>query len=141
MSKVFVVLYVDDLFVAGSSEVAISKTTAVLKTKFVLKDLGGVSLILGMQVSRDRLKGTLDVNEGNYVKEILQRFWFVDSRSVSTSGTRKPPDLKLGTLLDDGNKQLYQEIVGSLIYFIDVHTLGHCLLRNAANSGDEQSEE
>ena len=25
-------------------------------------------------------------------------------------------DLKLGTLLDDGNKQVYKEIVGSLIY-------------------------
>ena len=63
-----------------------------------------------MQVSRDRLKGTLDINEGNYAIAILQRFGFVDSRSVSTSGTGKPLDLKLGTLVDDGNKQLYQEI-------------------------------
>ena len=38
----------------------------------------------------------------------------VDSRSVSTPGTGKPLDLKLGILLDDGNKQLYQEIVGNL---------------------------
>ena len=89
----FVVLYVDDLFVAGSSEVAISKTTAVLKTKFVLKDLGGVSLILGMQVSRDRLKGTLDINEGSYVNAILQRYGFVDSRSVNTPATGKSLDL------------------------------------------------
>ena len=51
-------------------------------TKFALKGLGNVSLILGMQESRDRLKGTLDINQGNYVKAILQRFGFVDSRSV-----------------------------------------------------------
>ena len=109
-------------------------------TKFAMKDLGDVSLILGMQVSRDRLKGALDINQGNLVKTILQRFGFVDSRSVSTPGNGKPPDLKLGILLDDGNKQLYQEIVGSLIY------LSTCTRWNIAysvmqpDSGDEQSE-
>ena len=69
-----------------------------------------------MQVSRDRLKGTLDINQGNYVKAIMQRFGFVDSRSVSTPDTGKRLDLKLGTLLDDGKKQRYQEIAESLIY-------------------------
>ena len=82
-------------------------------TKFAMKDLG---LVLGIQVSCDRLKVTLDINQGNYVNAILRRYGFVHSRSVSTPGTGKPLDLKLGTLLDDSNKQLYQEIVGSLIY-------------------------
>ena len=100
-SKVFIGLYVDDLLVTRSSEVGISKSKAFLMTKFAMKDLGDVSLILGMQVSRDRLKGTLHINRGNYVKAILQRFGFVDSRSVSTPGTGKPLDLKLGPLLDD----------------------------------------
>ena len=108
-------VYVDDFLVTGSSEVGISKTKTLLMTKFAMKDLGDVSLILGMQVSRDRLKGTLDFDQGNY-KAILQRYGFVDSRSVSTSGTGKPLDLKLETLLDDGNKQLYQVIVRSLIF-------------------------
>ena len=48
---------VDDLLVTGSSEVGISKTKAFLMTKLAMKDLGDVSLILGIQVSRDRLKG------------------------------------------------------------------------------------
>ena len=33
--------------------------------------------ILGMQVSRDRLKDTLDINQGNYVNVIPQRYGFV----------------------------------------------------------------
>ena len=105
-----------------------------------MKDLGDVSLILGMQVSRDRLEGTLDINRGNYIKAVLQRCGLIDSRSVCTDGTGKPLDLKFGTLLDDSNKQLYQEIVVKSHLFIYVYTLGHCLLRNAANSGDEQPE-
>ena len=47
-SKAFIVSYVDDLLVTRSSEVCISKTKAFLMTKFALKDLGYVSLILGM---------------------------------------------------------------------------------------------
>ena len=64
-------------------------------TKFAMKDLGDVYLVLGMQVSHDRLKGTLDINQGKYVKAILQGFGFVDRRSLSTPGTGKPLDLKL----------------------------------------------
>ena len=44
----FIVLYVDDLLVTASSEVDISKAKAFLITKFAMKDLGDVSLILGM---------------------------------------------------------------------------------------------
>ena len=94
-SKVFIVPYVNDLLVPGSSEVDISKTKAFPMTKFALKDLGDVSLILRMQVSRDRLKGTLDISQRKYVNAILQRYGFVDSRSVSTPGTGKPLDLKV----------------------------------------------
>ena len=61
-----------------------------MMTKFALKDQGAFSLILGMQVSRDRLKGTLDINQGNYANAILQRYGFVHNRSVSTPGTGKP---------------------------------------------------
>ena len=44
-SKVFIVVYVDDLLVTGSSEVGISKTKAFLMAKFVMKDLGDVFIL------------------------------------------------------------------------------------------------
>ena len=75
----FIVLYVDDVLVTGSSEVDISKTKAFLMINFAMKELGDVSLILRMQVSRDRLKSSLDINQGNYGNGILQRYGFVDS--------------------------------------------------------------
>ena len=73
-------------------------------TKFAMKDLGDVSVILGLQVSRDRLKGTLDMNQGNYVNAILQRHGFVDSRSVwkkiqPTIHRKKHPDGRYNTYL------------------------------------------
>ena len=58
-SKVFIVLYVEDLLVTGSSEVGISKTKAFLLSKFAMKDLGDVSLILGMQSLWTLIKETM----------------------------------------------------------------------------------
>ena len=108
-------------------------------TKFAVKDLGDVSLILRTQVSRDRLKGTLDVNQGNYVKVILQRYGFVDSRSVSTPGTGKPGP-KSRNSAGGWQQAAIPRNCGDSHLFIDVYTLGQCRLRNAASSGDEQSE-
>ena len=69
-SKVFIVLYVDDLLVTGSSEVGMSKTKALLMSKFAMKDLGDVSLILGIQVTRDRLNDNLQLTK---VTRLCQR--------------------------------------------------------------------
>ena len=58
-SKVFIVLHVDELLITGSSEVGISKAKAFLMTKVAMKDLGDVSLILGMQALWTLIKETM----------------------------------------------------------------------------------
>ena len=83
---------------------------------------------------RDRLKCTLDINPGNYVNAILRRYGLVNSRSVSTPGTGKPLDLKLGPLQQAAMPRNYEKSH----QLIDVYTLGHCPLHISANSGDEQ---
>ena len=57
------------------------------------RDLEDVYLVFGMTVFHDRLKGTLDINQSIYVNACLQRYGFVDSRSVTTPGPGKKLDL------------------------------------------------
>lgn len=83
---------------------------------FTIKDLENVSLILAMEVSRDRVVGTLNISQVNCSRTILEIFGFSDCKSVNTPGMRKPLELGVGLLLDQENKALFQEIVGSLIY-------------------------
>ena len=45
----------------------------LMKT-FKMTDMGDVSLVLGMQVTRDRERGTLIITQENYTKSILDRF-------------------------------------------------------------------
>lgn len=47
----------------------------------------------------------------------------------------------VSALLDQGNNQLYQEIVGSLIYLsAHLHALGYCIHGDAAYSSNESSK-
>ncbi|GJZ97609.1 retrovirus-related pol polyprotein from transposon TNT 1-94 [Tanacetum coccineum] len=52
---VILLLYVDDMLVAGPNKYRISKLKAQLAREFEMKDLGPANKILGMQIHRDRV--------------------------------------------------------------------------------------
>ena len=51
---IMLLLYVDDMLVAGSNMKEIVNLKAVLVKKFSMKDLGPAKKILGMRISRER---------------------------------------------------------------------------------------
>ena len=58
---VVITLYVDDLLVAGGNIKVITKIKKQLMDKFQMSDMGGVPLVLGMEVTRERRTGTISV--------------------------------------------------------------------------------
>ena len=58
---IIITLYVDDLLVAGSSTQVIETVKKKLMDKFKMSDIGDVSLVLGMEGTRDRENGTLSI--------------------------------------------------------------------------------
>ena len=46
--------------------------------QFKMTDMGDVSLVLGMQVTRDRQGETLTISQENYTKSILERLGMAD---------------------------------------------------------------
>lgn len=65
------VLYVDDLFVTGSSRL-IEDCKKNLATKFDMKDFGQMHYFLGLDVWQQ--KGEIFLGQGRYATEILKRF-------------------------------------------------------------------
>ena len=61
-----ITLYVDDLLVIESNVYVIETIKKKLKDNFEVSDLGDVSLVLGMQVTRDREKETLTISQEDY---------------------------------------------------------------------------
>ena len=72
-SYVFLLLYVDDMLIAGSSMREINNMKTRLSAAFEMKDLGPAKQILGMKISRDRSVGTLNLSQELYIEKVLSR--------------------------------------------------------------------
>ena len=83
-----------------------------------MMDMGEVSRILGMEVTRDYDEGTLAITQTAYVNNILERFGMQEANAVHTPGygpelSAEQPEDKL---LEAEATKLYQSITGSLLY-------------------------
>ncbi|CAM8895692.1 unnamed protein product [Rhodiola kirilowii] len=59
---IILLLYVDDMLIAGSSAQEVSKLKKQLSKRFTMKDLGEAKQILGMRIERDRKAGKLHLS-------------------------------------------------------------------------------
>jgi len=83
-SYIILLLYVDDMLIAGSSIEKINELKRRLSEQFAMKDLGPAKQILGMRITRDRARGTLRLSQAEYVKNVLKRFSMDEAKPVST---------------------------------------------------------
>ncbi|KAH9762162.1 Integrase catalytic domain-containing protein [Citrus sinensis] len=81
---IILLLYVDDMLVAGPNKDRIQELKAQLAREFEMKDLGPANKILGMQIHRDRNNRKIWLSQKNYLKKILRRFNMQDCKSIST---------------------------------------------------------
>ena len=83
-----------------------------------MKDLGDLTRILGIEVVRDRPRGTIRIHQGGYIREVLGRYGFAECREVDTPVEGK---VKSGAVEEVGeevkvDQTEYRDIVGSLMY-------------------------
>ena len=61
-----------------------------LMGRFPMTDMGNVSLVLGMEVTRDRTKGTVTITtQVNYVKSLRERYGMGNCNTAYTPGAGK----------------------------------------------------
>ena len=81
-SFITLLLYVDDMLIAGGSKQDIDKLKRVLSKEFEMKDLGAAKQILGMRITRN--SGLLRLSQEEYVKKVLSRFSMGEVKLVGT---------------------------------------------------------
>ena len=64
-------LYVDDILLLGNSKQLLGNLKKQLKDRFEMTDLGDVSKVLGMNVTRDRENGTITIDQNDYTGKIF----------------------------------------------------------------------
>jgi hypothetical protein len=68
---IYLVLYVDDMFLIGNNREIIQDVKTHFSSKFDMKDLGAANFILDMEIKRDRKNKKLWLNQRKYVDTIL----------------------------------------------------------------------
>ena len=77
---VFLVLYVDDIFLIGNNIETLSNLKKWLAKMFQMKDLGKASYVLGIQILRDGKNKLLALSQANYIDKVLERFSMENSK-------------------------------------------------------------
>ena len=120
-SYIILLLYVDDMLIAGSSIEEIKDLKKQLSKQFAMKDLGVAKQIFGMRIIRDKANDTLKLSQLEYVKKVLRMFNMNEAKPVSTPlGSHfklsKEQLLKTEEERDYTSKVPYASAISSLMY-------------------------
>jgi hypothetical protein len=75
-----IALYVDDIPAACHDATWLASFKAQLGARFKIKDLGDLSQLLGMPLTRDRSARTISRDQSKYLREILAKYGLTDSK-------------------------------------------------------------
>ncbi|XP_019186544.1 PREDICTED: uncharacterized protein LOC109181247 [Ipomoea nil] len=110
--QVFLLVYVDDIIMLGSSATLINTLLCYLATAFKIRDLGKPSFFLGIEMV-DTSAGVI-LSQRRYMNDILNRAGMVDCKPLSTPASTTQPVTPSDEPFD--NPTQYRRIVGALQY-------------------------
>lgn len=82
--KVYLLVYVDDLLLAGTDHNEVLRVQKCLNEKFKMKDLGPISYFLGIHVKQDIQNNTFVLSQSTYLKNLLVKNNMYKCKPVST---------------------------------------------------------
>lgn len=113
-SIIYILVYVDDIIITGSSTLEVSQLTSSLHKEFALKDLGDLNYFLGIQVTKTASGGLL-LSQTKYVTDLLQKV------NMTIANPQPTPMVSTAKFTLDGTSvfsdpHLYRATVGALQY-------------------------
>jgi len=122
--SVLILVYFDDLIVADEKLDGVTAVKRSVSAKFDVRDMGAVSVLIGMKVMHDREAKKLTLSNPGHIVTLLQAFGMemcAPKKTAMASGVRLSKTDE--NLLIDGNR--YAELVAPAlpVYYEEA---GHC---------------
>ncbi|KAL5718487.1 hypothetical protein ACHQM5_011385 [Ranunculus cassubicifolius] len=112
---IYLLVYVDDIILTGSTLSSLESLLSTLQKEFALKDLGALSLFLGVEATS--VPNGLFLSQRRYIEDLLERANMQGAKPVSTPfSTSIDIHPTGGTLLS--NPTHYRSLVGGLQYLL-----------------------
>lgn len=117
-AKTFVLLYVDDLLLAGTDQNSVEILKQVLNSNFKMKDLGSVKHYLGMEIIKDLKAGETRISQTMYLENVLSQYGMENSKPASTpmDVNFKHEFLKRDKSENEEIEHRCRKLIGSLMY-------------------------
>jgi len=113
--NIIIVVYVDDITIVGRKS-DVRKVCQYLTKHFTVTIKEGLSYLLGIEILYTAT--SLELRQTQYITNILTRFGMENSRPVSTPVDSKAPLVKADESEPAYEKQLYQQMIGFLMYLV-----------------------
>lgn len=110
--SLFLLLYVDDISLTGSTLVLVANFIKLLSSEFAMKDLGPIHHFFGMEITATN--SGLHLSQSHYALTILEHSNMVDCKPMSTPLEAKTKTSSNETLMKDPS--YYRGLVGALQY-------------------------
>ena len=102
----------DDMVVLGANLRAVQKVIQGIASLWEIKDLGDVSLILGLRIRRNRQVRTLYIDQSEYIQGLVERFRLGDAKPLNLPITDRSALTKGQSRELQADQGLYQEAIG-----------------------------
>src|ERR1044072_7668805 len=112
---VIVCLHVDDMLIFGTSLKVVIEIKQFLSSKFEMKDLGEVDVILGIKIQRK--ENGFSLSQAHYVEKLLRKF-----NSFDVVPARTPYDPSVHLKKNNGasvSQSEYAKIIGTVMYLMN----------------------
>ena len=80
---IILAIHVDDCTIAGTSQALLDEHKTCINKCYPMTDLGPISWLLGIQVTRNCDTRTITLSQQSYIDSILARFNFTDAKPLS----------------------------------------------------------
>lgn len=114
--SVYLLVYVDDILIAGKNISTVEKCKLELLNRFEGRDLGEITSFLGISITRDRQDKVIKIDQSGMIGSIIQQFGLEEAK---TKTTPLGPSYKLskneGELLDKETFP-YGTLIGKLMF-------------------------
>ena len=116
-AAVIMTVFVDDLLIAARTAALVQRTIELLKSHFLIKELGPTKWILGIANIRDMDARTIIMHQAKYIMDMVNRYGQQDSASVGlpySGGDEKQPTEVVDC--DPRQASEHRSLTGSLLY-------------------------
>ncbi|KAK2454628.1 putative mitochondrial protein [Trifolium repens] len=111
---VYLLVYVDDIIITGSSTMLVQNLVEKLNSAFSLKQLGDLDYFLGIEVHHLK-DGSLLLTQSKYIRDLLTKTNMTDCNPINTPMMSSCKLSKTGSA-NMTDATLYRSVVGSLQY-------------------------